>query len=60
MSRVYNVLTWVNKLIKFCPVTGISQELVRFDDEEDAFVLKSLVFNTSKGLYMVMNCENIF
>ena len=34
MSRVHNILTWVNKLIKFCPVTGISQELVRFDTQK--------------------------
>ena len=30
-SRVDNIMTWVNRLIKFCPITGISQELVRFD-----------------------------
>lgn len=30
-SRVDNILTWVNRLTKFCPITGISQELVRFD-----------------------------
>ncbi|WP_204101794.1 MULTISPECIES: RRXRR domain-containing protein, partial [Spirulina sp. CCY15215] len=29
--RVDTTLTWVNKLIKFAPITGISQELVRFD-----------------------------
>ena len=29
--RVETTLTWVNKLIKFAPITGISQELVRFD-----------------------------
>ncbi|WP_204101748.1 MULTISPECIES: RRXRR domain-containing protein, partial [Spirulina sp. CCY15215] len=29
--RVDTVLTWVNKLIKLAPITGISQELVRFD-----------------------------
>jgi 5-methylcytosine-specific restriction endonuclease McrA len=29
--RVKTTITWVNKLIKFVPVTGISQELVRFD-----------------------------
>ncbi len=29
--RVVSTLTWVNKLIKFAPITGISQELVRFD-----------------------------
>jgi len=30
-SRVDSIMTWVNRLSKFCPVTGISQELVRFD-----------------------------
>lgn len=29
--RVETILTWVNKLMKFAPITGISQELVRFD-----------------------------
>jgi hypothetical protein len=29
--RVETTLTWVNKLIKFVPITKISQELVRFD-----------------------------
>jgi 5-methylcytosine-specific restriction endonuclease McrA len=31
MSRIHNIMTWVNRLSKFCPVTGISQELVKFD-----------------------------
>lgn len=30
-SRVDNILTWVSRLAKFCSITGISQELVRFD-----------------------------
>lgn len=30
-SRLQNVLTWVKRLIKVCPITAISQELVRFD-----------------------------
>ncbi|MEH2057405.1 MAG: RNA-guided endonuclease IscB [Nostoc sp.] len=29
--RIETTVTWVNKLIKFAPITGISQELVRFD-----------------------------
>ncbi|NEO77835.1 RNA-guided endonuclease IscB [Moorena sp. SIO4G3] len=33
-SRVQNILTWVKKLIRFCPITGISQELVRFDTQK--------------------------
>ncbi len=32
--RVETTLTWVNKLIKFAPITGISQELVRFDFQQ--------------------------
>lgn len=30
-SRVENILTWVRRLLKLCPVIAISQELVRFD-----------------------------
>lgn len=30
-SRVCNVLLWVQRLRRLCPVTAISQELVRFD-----------------------------
>ena len=32
-SRVCNVVTWVCRLMKVCPVTNISQELVRFDTQ---------------------------
>jgi 5-methylcytosine-specific restriction endonuclease McrA len=32
-SRVRNVLTWVRRLMRLCPVTAISQELVRFDTQ---------------------------
>ena len=32
-SRVCNVLTWVRRLMRLCPVTAISQELVRFDTQ---------------------------
>ncbi|NEO71390.1 RNA-guided endonuclease IscB [Moorena sp. SIO3H5] len=34
MSRVQNILTWVKKLTRLCPVAGISQELVRFDTQK--------------------------
>ncbi len=34
MSRVYNILTWVKKMIRFCPIAGVSQELVRFDTQK--------------------------
>ncbi|AOW99758.1 HNH endonuclease [Moorena producens PAL-8-15-08-1] len=34
MSRVHNIMTWVKKLIRFCPIAGISQELVRFDTQK--------------------------
>ena len=30
-SRIGNVLTWVGRLRRLCPVTALSQELVRFD-----------------------------
>src|SRR5258708_2997677 len=30
-SRVHNVLTWVQRLCRFCPIGAISLELVRFD-----------------------------
>jgi 5-methylcytosine-specific restriction endonuclease McrA len=30
-SRIANVLTWVARLRRYCPVSAISQELVRFD-----------------------------
>ncbi len=30
-SRVANVLTWVNRLRRFCPISAISLELVKFD-----------------------------
>jgi 5-methylcytosine-specific restriction endonuclease McrA len=30
-SRVENTLTWVRRLLRVCPVTAISQELVKFD-----------------------------
>lgn len=33
MSRVYNIETWVKKIIKSAPITAISQELVKFDTQ---------------------------
>lgn len=30
-SQVENVLTWVKRFMRLCPITAISQELVRFD-----------------------------
>jgi 5-methylcytosine-specific restriction endonuclease McrA len=32
-SRVCNVLTWVRRLLRLCPVEAISQELARFDTQ---------------------------
>ena len=32
-SRVSNVMTWVRRLMRCCPVRAISQELVRFDTQ---------------------------
>jgi 5-methylcytosine-specific restriction endonuclease McrA len=31
MSRVSNVMTWVKRLLRVCPIAAISQEVVRFD-----------------------------
>lgn len=33
-SRVQNILTWVNRIIRFCPITAISMELLKFDTQE--------------------------
>ena len=33
MSRVYNVLTWVNRLRRLCPIAAISMEFARFDPQ---------------------------
>ncbi len=33
LSRVSNVETWVKRLIKICPIAGISLELVKFDTQ---------------------------
>lgn len=30
-SRIANILTWVNRLSRYCPITSITQELVKFD-----------------------------
>lgn len=32
-SRIANVETWVQRVRKFCPITAISQELVKFDTQ---------------------------
>ncbi|BAY47433.1 HNH endonuclease [Scytonema sp. HK-05] len=33
MSRVYNIQTWVRRLMRLAPITAISQELVKFDTQ---------------------------
>jgi 5-methylcytosine-specific restriction endonuclease McrA len=30
-SRIANIMTWVNRLRRYCPITALSQELVKFD-----------------------------
>ena len=30
-SRLANILTWAHRLMRLCPITAISQELVKFD-----------------------------
>ncbi len=32
-SRVANIMTWVKRLARLCPITALSQELVRFDTQ---------------------------
>lgn len=32
-SRVKNIVTWVNRICRYVPITGISQELVKFDTQ---------------------------
>ncbi|MGK7873222.1 MAG: RNA-guided endonuclease IscB [Xenococcaceae cyanobacterium] len=32
MSRVHNIITWVKRLCRYCPIDSLSQELVRFDN----------------------------
>ena len=34
LHRVYNIQTWVNKLISLIPIDGISLELVKFDTQK--------------------------
>jgi 5-methylcytosine-specific restriction endonuclease McrA len=34
-SRVANALTWVGRLLRLCPITAASQELVRFDLQKE-------------------------
>ncbi|MCP4030957.1 MAG: HNH endonuclease, partial [Herbaspirillum sp.] len=34
LSRVLNIETWVKRLMKFAPVSAVSQELVRFDTQK--------------------------
>lgn len=36
-SRVSNIVTWVNRLRRYVPVTAISQELVKFDTQAMQF-----------------------
>ena len=33
-SRVANIMTWVKRLARLCPITALSQELVRFDMQQ--------------------------
>ena len=33
LGRLANIMTWVARLTRFCPITAISQELVKFDTQ---------------------------
>ena len=35
LHRVFNVMTWVTRLRRFCPITAASHELVRFDLQKE-------------------------
>lgn len=32
-SRIANILTWVKRLCRYCPISALSQELVKFDTQ---------------------------
>ena len=34
LSRIDNIITWVKRIQKYVPITGISQELVKFDTQK--------------------------
>jgi 5-methylcytosine-specific restriction endonuclease McrA len=31
MSRIFNIETWTRRIMRFCPIAALSQELVKFD-----------------------------
>jgi 5-methylcytosine-specific restriction endonuclease McrA len=31
MSRISNIETWARRIMRFCPIAAISQEMVKFD-----------------------------
>jgi 5-methylcytosine-specific restriction endonuclease McrA len=33
LSRVANILTWARRLLRYCPIAAMSQELVKFDTQ---------------------------
>ncbi|GAC1427640.1 MAG: hypothetical protein NVS4B1_26650 [Ktedonobacteraceae bacterium] len=33
LSRLSNIMTWVHRLLKYCPIAALSQELVKFDTQ---------------------------
>ncbi|MEO0687368.1 MAG: RNA-guided endonuclease IscB [Cyanobacteria bacterium J06649_11] len=33
LSRIENIITWVKRIVRYVPITGISQELVKFDTQ---------------------------
>ncbi len=58
MSRVHNIITWVNRLIKLCPINNVVQELVRFDlqknnDPEISGVEYHRIFNTTSKICQI-------
>ncbi|GEM_PF-4409439 len=53
LSRIENVITWVKRIVRYVPITGISQELVKFDTDalhNDEITGKEYQQGTLKGM----------
>jgi hypothetical protein len=59
-SRVENVLTWVNRITRYVPITGISQELVKFDAMMAICIRFSQMSNESviRGIAIALSLVN--
>jgi len=64
-SRVCNVVTWIRRLMRLCPVSAISQELVRFDtqafenlDIEDVQYQQGTLAGYEVREYVLLKCSH--